>query len=188
MEEKKKKENGLRLTIRLYDQNDILRFKNWQRELKSLNKNISEEIVEIVMNYLREVDKKVIMRELKDDMFYAFRKALYASMYPYTNTLRKCIEKYEVETVLANQKMDVLLNILADNKIEFNERLLNRPSVKLLTESDYFQNARKLFEEKFNANLRKEEKKASEVAKTFQKYSEYEFGSKMDSNIEVDNE
>lgn len=185
---KKQEENGLRFTIRLYDQNEILRFKNWQRELKSQNQSVSEQISIILMNHLKQQDKKLVMRDLKEDMFYAFRKALYASMYPFTNTLKTTVEKYEIETILANQKIDILLNILANNKIEFNEQLLNKPDDKLLNESVYFQQMRKVFNKQLDKEIEAEQKKALEVAKSFEKYTNYEFDGRMDSNIDNDEE
>lgn len=181
-------ENGLRFTIRLYDQNEILRFKNWQRELKRQNQSASEQISIILMNHLKQQDKKLVMRDLKEDMFYAFRKALYASMYPFTNTLKTTVEKYEIETILANQKIDILLNILANNKIEFNEQLLNKPDDKLLNESVYFQQMRKVFNKQLDKEIEAEQKKALEVAKSFEKYTNYEFDGRMDSNIDNDEE
>lgn len=185
---KKQEENGLRFTIRLYDQNEILRFKNWQRELKSQNQSVSEQISIILMNHLKQQDKKLVMRDLKEDMFYAFRKALYASMYPFTNTLKTTVEKYEIETILANQKIDILLNILANNKIEFNEQLLNKPDDKLLNESVYFQQMRKVFNKQLDKEIEAEQKKALEIAKSFEKYTNYEFDGRMDSNIDNDEE
>ncbi|WP_040539544.1 Mbov_0398 family ICE element protein [Mycoplasmopsis bovigenitalium] len=185
---KKYAENGVRVVFRLYDQNEILRFKKWQRELESQNKSVSQELSIILMNYLNQLDKKLVMRDLKEDMFYAFRKALYASMYPFTNTLKTTVEKYEVETILANQKIDILLNILANNKIEFNEQLLNRPDDKLLNESIYFQQMRNVFNKQLEKEIEAEQKKALEVAKSFEKYANYEFDGRMDSNIENNDE
>ncbi|MBU4693428.1 hypothetical protein KQ878_00820 [Mycoplasma zalophidermidis] len=183
-----KSENGLRISFRLYDQSEILRFKAWQRELKGDNKSVSVAIGEVVMNYLKDIDKRVMMRELKDDMFYAFRKALYASMYPFTNSIKNKIDKYEIETSLAGKKIDMILNVLSNPEIEFNPDVVNEPDEKILNESLYFKQIRNIFNSELEKLISNQKQKARELAKTTKKYTNYEFNNELDSNIENDME
>lgn len=180
-EQKKSKNNEVRLSFRLYDKNDILKFKIFQKQVDAKGQSLSNALADIVMSHLDEKDKRKIMSSLKVDLFYAFRKAFFASLSPYTANIINQVLKVRVENNIINKKLDLLLNAFAGGHID--EETINNPGSKMLIEPKYFEQIRQILNiENEEKNLKTNEKVAK-VKKREQAYENYEFSNETDPEI-----
>ncbi|WP_373435590.1 Mbov_0398 family ICE element protein [Metamycoplasma equirhinis] len=140
MENKKqdKKLKDVRVTFRFYELDDIVRFEKLKKEANANGDSISIVVANIVRNYLLEREKKIVMKNIRDDIYYALRKVLFASLAPFSANIIREILKNRIEDTLINKKIDVLLNKEAHN-IKLDQNQLNNLTTKILAEPLYFE-------------------------------------------------
>lgn len=173
MKEQKPNKKEVRVTFRLYNDDDIIRFEKLKKESIATGESISLIISNILRDYLLEKDKKALYRNLRDDIFYAFQKSFYASMTPFSANIIKEVLRNRVEDTLMNKKIDILLNTLAE-KDQLNENQLKAPSAKILEESSYFEKIRELFNIENKSKMAKIDQKIKAVKDQQRAFEEYD--------------
>lgn len=176
----KKKSNELLIAFRLYNKTDIIRFEEWKKELEINGESVSNAISNVIRNYLLEKDKQIVLKSVREDLYYSLRKVMFSSLAPFSANIIKEVLKNRVEDVLLNKKMDVLLN----NLINKTGRELNDISEKNLAEARYFEQMRELFIINNEKAIKKVNEKIANIKDRQKKFEEYEKQSlKLDSEI-----
>ncbi|ACU78338.1 conserved hypothetical integrative conjugal element protein [synthetic Mycoplasma mycoides JCVI-syn1.0] len=176
----KKKSNELLIAFRLYNKTDIIRFEEWKKELEINGESVSNAISNVIRNYLLEKDKQIVLKSVREDLYYSLRKVMFSSLAPFSANIIKEVLKNRVEDVLLNKKMDVLLN----NLINKTGRELNDISEKNLAEARYFEQMRELFIINNEKAIKKVNEKIANIKDRQKKFEEYEQQSlKLDSEI-----
>ncbi|WFQ93054.1 Mbov_0398 family ICE element protein [Mycoplasma feriruminatoris] len=176
----KKKSNEVTIIFRLYDTADILRFEKWKKELERNNESISSAISQVISNFLLEREKQIVLKSVREDLYYSLRKVLYSSLAPFSANIIKEVLKNRMEDVLLNKKMDVLLN----NSINKTGRELNDISTKDLTEPKYFEQMRELFIIENDKANKKVNEKIANIKDRQKRFEQYEKESlNLDSEI-----
>ncbi|WP_373436773.1 Mbov_0398 family ICE element protein [Metamycoplasma equirhinis] len=185
MENKKqdKKLKDVRVTFRFYELDDIVRFEKLKKEANANGDSISIVVANIVRNYLLEREKKIVMKNIRDDIYYALRKVLFASLAPFSANIIREILKNRIEDTLINKKIDVLLNKEAHN-IKLDQNQLNNLTTKILAEPLYFEQMRELFNAENKTRVEKINKKIAAVKEQQKKFEEYDaHNADLDSEI-----
>ena len=134
---KNKQNNNLVFSGRFSNPDDIYLLNKYIANWKKEGKSSYQEINNIVRNSLLEQEKQEGIRNIKNDLFYALRKANWASLSPYAMQNTRKFREVDIELSIINLKLNMLLNLLFDDKLE-NE--LDNPSAKFLKEPDFFKN------------------------------------------------
>ncbi|AGJ90637.1 Mbov_0398 family ICE element protein [Mycoplasma putrefaciens] len=184
MSEKEKKDNkqkGLAITFRMYEVPDVLRFEQWKKELNASGSNVSTALADIVKEYLLEKEKKIALKGLREDLFYSFRKVLFASLAPFSANIIREILKNRAELLLLNKKIDVLLNtIFKDEK-----HILKNLNIDLLEEARYFEQMRELLNNETQVKIEKINKKIAKVKDHQKKFEELHQKSNSEWDAEI---
>lgn len=163
----------IRITFRFYETSDILRFEKFKKEINSKDETVSNAVADIVRNYLLEREKKVVMREVRDDFYYSLRKVFYSSLAPFSANIIREILKNRIEDTIIGKKIDVMLNSLVNNlKITKND--LDNLNSKMLEEPKFFENLREIFKAENKNKIQKVNKKVAEVKEQQKVFDEYE--------------
>lgn len=171
-EKQTKKRRDVRVTFRLYDAEDIVFFERFKKELIATGDTLSSAIAGIIRNHLLGREKKVVWKHLQDDMFYAFRKALFASLIPFSKKINEKIDGVLIENNIINAKLNMLLNANSQ-KTTLNEELLNYNSNNLTDEPQVFENARIVLNAKLQKEREKKKIKAKEIEKAQKNFENY---------------
>ncbi|CBW54023.1 CDS18, conserved hypothetical protein (part of ICE) [Mycoplasma mycoides subsp. capri LC str. 95010] len=154
--------------------------KNEKKELEINGESVSNAISNVIRNYLLEKDKQIVLKSVREDLYYSLRKVMFSSLAPFSANIIKEVLKNRVEDVLLNKKMDVLLN----NLINKTGRELNDISEKNLAEARYFEQMRELFIINNEKAIKKVNEKIANIKDRQKKFEEYEKQSlKLDSEI-----
>ncbi|MCR8966567.1 Mbov_0398 family ICE element protein [Mycoplasma zalophidermidis] len=180
-DEAPKQDNGVQLSFRLYDENDILKFKSFRKTVEVKGQSLSNALSDIVVSFLDEKDKRKVMSSLKVDLFYAFRKAFYASLSPYTANIINQILKVRVENNIINKKLDLLLNALAGGDV--SKEIIDNPGSELLVEPKYFEQIRQILNIENDEKGLKTNEKVAKVKRREEIYENYEFNNDTDPEI-----
>ncbi|WP_434333041.1 Mbov_0398 family ICE element protein [Mycoplasma capricolum] len=105
-----KTNNEIKITFRIYEREDILRFEKWKKELASNGETLSNAMLNLLRNHLLEKEKKIVLNTLREDIFYSFRKSLFASLAPFASNIIREINKARIEEVIINKKLDLVIN------------------------------------------------------------------------------
>ncbi|MHA3786257.1 Mbov_0398 family ICE element protein [Mycoplasma sp. Z244C] len=115
--EKKVKENGLSTTVRFYNIDDVARLLKLKKNLAGKNIALSSYLSEMISLQLANEEKEIVLKDIKNDLFYSFRKSFYASLSPFQHNIINEINKVEDEVEILNEKMDLLLQAMSGNAI-----------------------------------------------------------------------
>ncbi|MHA3838791.1 Mbov_0398 family ICE element protein [Mycoplasma sp. VS1572C] len=115
--EKKVKENGLSTTVRFYNVDDVARLLKLKKNLAGKNIALSSYLSEMISLQLANEEKEIVLKDIKNDLFYSFRKSFYASLSPFQHNIINEINKVEDEVEILNEKMDLLLQAMSGNAI-----------------------------------------------------------------------
>ncbi|WFQ92673.1 Mbov_0398 family ICE element protein [Mycoplasma feriruminatoris] len=165
-----KNTNEVKITFRIYEREDILRFEQWKKELSNNGETLSNAMLTLLKNHLLEKEKKIILNTLKEDIFYSFRKSLFASLAPFASNIIREINKVRIEEVIINKKLDLVINNFLENPDEFIKNL----NPNLLAEAEYFEKTRELFIIDYNNKLEKINKKIANVKEQQKKFEDYQ--------------
>ncbi|ABC01536.1 MULTISPECIES: Mbov_0398 family ICE element protein [Mycoplasma mycoides group] len=165
-----KTNNEIKITFRIYEREDILRFEKWKKELASNGETLSNAMLNLLRNHLLEKEKKIVLNTLREDIFYSFRKSLFASLAPFASNIIREINKARIEEVIINKKLDLVINNFLQNPDEY----INNLNPNLLAEPKYFDKTRELFIVDYNNKLEKVNKKIADVKDQQKKFKDYQ--------------
>ncbi|WP_434328628.1 integrative conjugal element protein [Mycoplasma capricolum subsp. capricolum] len=165
-----KTNNEIKITFRIYEREDILRFEKWKKELASNGETLSNAMLNLLRNHLLEKEKKIVLNTLREDIFYSFRKSLFASLAPFASNIIREINKARIEEVIINKKLDLVINNFLQNPDEY----INNLNPNLLAEPKYFDKTRELFIVDYNNKLEKVNKKIADVKDQQEKFKDYQ--------------
>ncbi|WP_434329630.1 integrative conjugal element protein [Mycoplasma capricolum subsp. capricolum] len=165
-----KTNNEIKITFRIYEREDILRFEKWKKELASNGETLSNAMLNLLRNHLLEKEKKIVLNTLREDIFYSFRKSLFASLAPFASNIIREINKARIEEVIINKKLDLVINNFLQNPDEY----INNLNHNLLAEPKYFDKTRELFIVDYNNKLEKVNKKIADVKDQQKKFKDYQ--------------
>ncbi|QNM93761.1 hypothetical protein H9M94_01105 [Mycoplasma sp. Pen4] len=175
---KKRKKTSLSTTVRFYNASDIVRLKQLQIELKKKGETLSNFISEAAINAVDEIDKEALLKTFKNDMFYSFRKAFYASLVPFSKSITQQVFINQDKLTIIESKLDLILDALTGKEIT----------------SDAIQNINNKVNElkELREQLEKNDSKAIKQVETrYQKFVEYDNSQSSDTETyrdEVDDE
>ena len=92
----------------------------------------------LVKNELLKKEQEVIVRDTKYEMFIAFRKAIWSSIFNLSSIIKEEMNRVKIEQSVISQKLNLIINVLCKN--DAFEQLLSKPSNEYLTEIPYFEN------------------------------------------------
>ncbi|WLP85206.1 Mbov_0399 family ICE element protein [Mycoplasma seminis] len=121
VKEKKQKENGISTTVRFYNVDDITRLNKLKKQLAGNNVALSSYLSEMISTQLANEEKAIILKDIKNDLFYSFRKSFFASLSPFQHNIISEIENVEDEIKILNEKMDLLLQAMSGYNISQND-------------------------------------------------------------------
>ncbi|AJK51222.1 Mbov_0398 family ICE element protein [Mycoplasma capricolum] len=130
-----------------------------KKELASNGETLSNAMLNLLRNHLLEKEKKIVLNTLREDIFYSFRKSLFASLAPFASNIIREINKARIEEVIINKKLDLVINNFLQNPDEY----INNLNPNLLAEPKCFDKTRELFIVDYNNKLEKVNKKIADV-------------------------
>lgn len=98
-----------------------------------------QEVKGILLNKFKETQKREITRDLKDDLFYAFRKASWSSLSPFWNNIKSEFRKENIAISLLDMKINLLLNLLVAKK---DKDILSNPQTSDFAEPAFIEELR----------------------------------------------
>ncbi|MFV8473860.1 Mbov_0398 family ICE element protein [Mycoplasma sp. Z407A] len=176
--EKKQKETGIATTIRFYNGDDVARLNKLKKQLAGQKVSLSAYLSDMVAMQLANDEKEIVLKDIKSDLFYSFRKSFYASLSPFQHNIIAEIENVEDEVKILNEKVDLILEALCGYNISKADiEKINAHKKAMLQEREKEWTKRKKLDET-----------REETLNTFQNY---DIEQKFDSEIlkdEIDDE
>ncbi|UUD34809.1 integrative conjugal element protein [Mycoplasmopsis caviae] len=169
-----KNNKELRLTIRFYNVDDVARLNKWKKQVSLAGDSFSNVLSRVIMNYLDDTEKKKVLKDFKTDLFYAFRKSMFASLTPFSANIIENILSIKADNYIINKKLDLLLNSIASDK-DLTKSLLRNPTQDLIEEVEFFRNLRNLLNVKNDKVIETKNEKVARIKKQEEKYENYEF-------------
>ncbi|VEU59604.1 Mbov_0398 family ICE element protein [Mesomycoplasma neurolyticum] len=164
------KEREVRFSGYFGEKSDIQTFNLWKQNILDKGLSLNQTICEIIITHIKKEQEKQIIRSIKDDLFYAIRKAIFASMSSVYKEfqIRKTDENFKNK--ILNSKLDLISNILFKN-IDINDEIFDEPSPKALNESLYFIQKAKNDEKTLKILNETLAKNANKTEKIFDRFS-----------------
>lgn len=148
---------------------NILRFIQYKEQIEKEGQNFNNFVMGLVSKSFEEQDKKSLFKNLKNDMFYSFNKAIYARTSPFSAAIINAIDKVRIKQNIIDKKLDLILNIITrDTKTTLQE--IQSPTTQILEESEYFKNLYNVFDNDLKNN---EENRNKHIAKTFDRLKKF---------------
>ncbi|QSB07623.1 hypothetical protein JS510_00640 [Mycoplasma tauri] len=130
---KAEKMNKYRIvSTRFTSDEDLMLFQRWESRIKSKGLSSYAEIQNIIRTHMVEEEKKGLLKEFKQDLFYVLRKAMWASLTPFLNSIKDEMRSQNNELTFIDLKLNLLINSLIKDKDK-----INSPDAKDLSESEY---------------------------------------------------
>ncbi|WP_027333079.1 Mbov_0398 family ICE element protein [Mycoplasmopsis gallinarum] len=168
--EKESKRKAISFTGRFVDESDIYLYDKYIQKWKKEGKSPYQMINKIVKDYMVNEEKNDSLKILKTDLFYALRKANWASLTPFSMQITRRFQNLELEIVILHQKLNMVLNALLPG-VKFNKETLNNPGSELLKEPDFFEKyMRNELSKENNKWLNKMQKKVLKDKQTFEQF------------------
>ncbi|WP_033161550.1 Mbov_0398 family ICE element protein [[Mycoplasma] collis] len=162
---------GARFNGKFIKEENITIFNNWKDSINKQGKSLNQVMCDILISHITETENKKIIRNVKDELFYAIRKSQFASNVAIHKQLQLLENKIVQQDKIINLKLNWILNIMFKN-VELNKEVYNQPSTKALKESYYFTELNNTFAknlEKLNNILKAEVKQYEDTYDSFSK-------------------
>ena len=127
-----------RVSIRFSGPDDVALYSRWKKKIESQGISAYSALNHLVKNELLKKEQEVIVRDTKYEMFIAFRKAIWSSIFNLSSIIKEEMNRVKIEQSVISQKLNLIINVLCKN--DAFEQLLSKPSNEYLTEIPYFEN------------------------------------------------
>ncbi|QGZ97972.1 hypothetical protein GE118_04170 [Mycoplasma sp. NEAQ87857] len=186
-----KKLNNLTVRFNGLDDDEVNLIAKWMQKIKSEKQTLaSKEIVNVLLDKLKSEELERNVSNFQQEIFYAFRKAMWASLTPFLKTIRSDFENRDIELVIINKKLDFMMEALKINpehKVSENQNfknlrnyLVNAKNEKMKLDMKQVNNVLDYFDDYMKALL-----------KNIAKYNDYdikkELKKEMDESKDKDN-
>ncbi|MGZ9756219.1 Mbov_0398 family ICE element protein [Mycoplasma sp. 4423] len=178
-----KEKDFVQITTRVTGAENVEKLWAWKAALKRKKQTPYEVLRNIVLKVIDNTYEEEIIEKGKDRLFYALRKALFASMTPYFNHIDNTFNLLLMTNEIIDKKLNLLLNMQNEKVNLYN---LKESDVEDL---NYFAQLKKYNYERAK-NIESKSKKINEkIEKTFERYlrTEMNGGNPYDEE-EVENE
>lgn len=133
---KPKNSNEIRISLRFSGQDDVALYSRWKKKIEDEGISSYSALNQLVKNELLKREQDVVVKSVKNELFYALRKAIWASLQPMTFNMKNEMNKVKIEQVIISQKLNIVLNVLCKNDA-FEQQLIE-PTNEYLKEIPYF--------------------------------------------------
>lgn len=103
------KSKQLLLRFNNLENNEIELLDKWFNKIKKNKSSINREVNNILVEYLKAKELEKSFSKVYNDMFYAFRKAFFASLAPFQNELVAHLKTIQNEVDILNMKHNAFL-------------------------------------------------------------------------------
>ncbi|QDY87719.1 Mbov_0398 family ICE element protein [Mycoplasma anserisalpingitidis] len=104
----------------LEDKDNAL-LEKWFSEIKKNKGSINKKVNDVLIEYLKAKELETSFSKVYNDMFYAFRKATFASLAPFQNELVSHLKTIKTEIDLLNMKQNAYFKHFDINLDKFNK-------------------------------------------------------------------
>lgn len=171
--ETKNKTKPVEIRFKIRMVNNILRVTQLKENLEKHGQSLNKYIFSLLIKDMEEKEKKSLFRNLKEDMFYSFNKAIYARSAPFSAMIIKEIDKVKIKQNIIDKKLDMILNILVrDEKTNVDE--LKNPTTKLLMQSSYFENLYTMLDDELKVDYANKKVAIEKTMNRYKKYNDFE--------------
>lgn len=183
---KHKNSNEIRISLRFSGQDDVALYSRWKKKIEGEGISSYSALNQLVKSELLKREQDVVVKSVKNELFYALRKAIWASLQPMTLNMKNEMNKLKIEQVIISQKLNLVLNVLCKN--DAFEQQLVEPSNEYLKEIPYFNDVartylidkEKVFSQKLLDKLNKNEES---IDKFLAQLSDNEYDEYLENHI-----
>lgn len=167
------------ILVRFRKLDEIYLVEKFKKRCKANGANINSEIKEIIIYYLKNQEKKNVFKDLKNDIYMSFEKAIFNRTQGITKSIFTTTKPIGFEVDVLNEKMNLVINMLTGNVKNISN--INEIPDIAFNESNSFKKARKIFESGFQEQRKVLNKKAVSADIWAEKYSNHiGFGDVLD--------
>ncbi|MBN0919385.1 Mbov_0398 family ICE element protein [[Mycoplasma] gypis] len=166
-----------RLTIRFYNDDNREYIENIKRSFKRKGQNLNNYLQSVVLSHFEELDKQAVLKDIKNDMFYSFRKAFFSSLAPFQANINAEIFNNRLELLLINKKIDAIINILIsqnkNEKINYDDLNLHYAN-EILQEQSIFELLRENIKVSIDKDINEQNNKVKKAIRRQENFEKYD--------------
>ncbi|WP_438340718.1 Mbov_0398 family ICE element protein [Mycoplasma sp. 125] len=171
---KTNKNGEVRGYFRFTNLEDILNFKKWENDLDIRGKAKQKEINNLVRKGILESEAIKSIKNFRNEIRYAFSKAIFASLSPFYNKLEKRALIQESKLNIIEYKVNLLLNVLLGKVLLAQDRDIYKSltTEEIELEPKLFALIKNDFSAKIDANVLKLKESQEKIEENNEEYIE----------------